>query len=102
MTAIGQIGCTKTHHENLIAHQEWLEAQHTSERTRQSYLDASVPLNILQGQAESEEGVMTFLRLYGIGKYPKTFPSEPTRSTPPSPPKVSLNLQRKHEGSGKG
>ena len=58
MTAIGQIGCTKTHNENLIANQEWLEAQNISERTRQSLLDALVPLNTLQGQAVSEEGVI--------------------------------------------
>jgi hypothetical protein len=33
-----------------------LEAQHVSVRTRQALLDANLALNLMQGQAKSEDG----------------------------------------------
>jgi hypothetical protein len=48
--------------ENLLAHQKLLEVQNVSDRTKQALLDATTALNLIQGQAISEDGK------YGIPK----------------------------------
>jgi ABC-type amino acid transport substrate-binding protein len=51
------LGVQRLTQENLLAHQKKLEVQNFSYRTRQALLDATTALNLIQGQAMSDEGI---------------------------------------------
>jgi hypothetical protein len=78
----------KLTHGNLLAHKKMLEAQNVCVSTRQALLDANLALNLMQGQAQSEDGEYEIPTVtYQAAEVTTTSPAKPTGSnTLPSPP----------------